>query len=252
MNNHYEASPKVRELEKTLCQFAYVNGFDRAEVFDDLLRYIISFFTWKFQPVEPWRYNKEQIAVFWKMLTQWFVIMDKQTIGKEWYDALGDLYMAITGSSGHTKRLGQNFTPDSVCNLMSKIVGAEKGGTGMISDAACGSGCILLAAHVKSFKNYLVAEDIDRTCCMMAVCNFIIHGCHGEVIWHNSLQPESYYGGWLVNEHLGECGIPSVREIPQEESVLWKSWQHRKQEQAIREVLELEKQSNPMKSNNIK
>lgn len=230
MSNHYEAPPEVRELEKTLCQFAYANGFDRAEVFYDLLKYIISYFTWKFQSIEAWRYNKEQTIVFWKMLTQWFLIMDRQTIGKKWYDAFGDLYMAIIGSSSRTKKLGQNFSPDTICELMSKITESEKGSNGMILDPTCGSGCLLLAAHAEHPTNYLLAEDIDHTCCMMTVCNFIIHGCHGEVIWHDSLNPDSYYGGWLVNEHLGKCGIPSVREISQEESALWNFWQHRRQE----------------------
>lgn len=230
MSNHYEAPIEVRELEKILCQFAHANGFDRAEVFDDLLRYIISFFTMKFSPLKPWRYNKEQTVVFWTMLTQWLLLMEKQTIRKEWYDAFGDLYMETIASTGRTKKLGQNFTPDSVCDLMSRITNVKTSGSGMISDPTCGSGCILLAAHAEHPTSYLVAEDIDRTCCMMTVCNFIIHGCHGEVIWHNSLEPESYFGGWLVNEHLNKCGLPSAREITKEESVLWNSWENRKQE----------------------
>lgn len=88
---------------------------------------------------------------------------------------------------------------------------------------------------------------------MMTVCNFIIHGCRGEVIWHNSLEPESYSAGWLVNEHFGKCGLPSVREIPKEESVLWNFWQHRKQEDAIRKVLkpDMEKQNNQLNKSKI-
>lgn len=243
MSTHYETPPEVRELEKILSQFAYANGFDMAEVFDDMLRYIIGFFTWNMKPLDSWRYKKEHTIVFWNMLCRWIMTMQKQTIRKEWYDAFGDLYMALIGSTSRTKKLGQNFTSDEICELMSMITGVKGDGDGMILDPTCGSGRTLLAAHIKHPQSYVVAEDIDKTCCMMTVCNFIIHGCHGEIIWHDSLNPDSYFGGWLVNEHLGKCGLPSVREINKEESVLWNHWQDRKQEHIIQQAPELEKES---------
>lgn len=255
MSTNYEAPLELQELEKTLRQFTYANGYDMTKVFDDMLRYIIGFFTWEVKPLESWRYKKEHNIVFWKMLTQWFSIMDKQTIRKEWYDAFGDLYMALIGNTSRIKGLGQNFTPSEICELMAEITGtknlteAKENDDGMISDPNCGCGRTLLAAHVRHPKKYIVAEDIDMTCCMMTVCNFIVHGCVGEVIWHDSLNPDTYYGGWLVNEYLDICGIPSVREIPKEESALWDFWQRRKQKAAIREALELDmkQQSNQIK-----
>jgi type I restriction enzyme M protein len=234
MNNHYEAPPEVREIEKILRQFTYANGYDMTEVFSDMLRYIIGYFTWKAEPLKPWRYKKEQNIVFWKVLCHWILIMKRQIAIQGWYDVFGDLYMSIVGSNSRTRSLGQNFTPAEVCELMTMITGNATSGNGMISDPTCGSGRTLLSAHAQHPKSYLVAEDIDRTCCMMTVCNFIIHGCHGEVICHNSLLPESYSDGWLVNEHLGRCGLPSVRQISKEESALWNFWQHRKQEQTIK------------------
>lgn len=233
MSSHYEAPSEVRELEKLLSGFSCSNGYRVSEVFDDMLRYFIGYFTWDVKPFESWRYKKEHTVVFWQMLTEWITIIQKQTIKHEWYDVFGDLYMSLVGSISRTKQFGQNFTPDDVCELMSQITNAKAGKcdeNGMISDPTCGSGRTLLSAHAKHPKMYLVAEDIDRTCCMMTVCNFIVHGCHGEVIWHDSLNPDSYYGGWLVNEHLGKCGIPSIREISQEEPALWNFWQHRRQE----------------------
>ena len=81
--------------------------------------------------------------------------------------------------------------------------------------------------HAKHVGNYYVAEDIDRTCCMMTVCNFIIHGVEGEVIWHNALQPDTFYGGWKTNEQLNSLfskyrGISHVREISYDETLLKK------------------------------
>lgn len=243
MSNHYEAPTEVREIEKLLRQFTYANGYDMAEVFNDMLRYIIGYFTWKAESLKPWCYKKEHNTVFWEILCQWILIMKRQIAIQGWYDVFGDLYMSLVGGSSRTKSLGQNFTPDEVCELMTMIMGKSASEKGMISDPTCGSGRTLLSAHAAHPQKYLVAEDIDRTCCLMTVCNFIIHGCHGEVICHNSLDPESYSCGWLVNEHLGRCGLPSVREIPKEESARWNFWQHRKQEQAIQKVLELEKQA---------
>lgn len=253
MSNHCEAPPEVREIEKLLRQFTYAGGFDTMEVFNDMLRYIIGYFTWKAEPLKPWRYKKEHNIVFWNILCHWILIMKRQIAINGWYDVFGDLYMSITGSNSRTRNLRQNFTPDEVCELITMIMGKAAGENGMISDPTCGSGRTLLSAHAEHPKKYLVAENIDHTCCMMTVCNFIIHGCHGEVICHNSIDPESYFCGWLVNEHLGRCGLPSVRQIPKEESALWNFWQHRKQEDAIRKVLKLdmEKQNNQLNKSKI-
>lgn len=248
MSKHYEAPVEVREIEKLLRQFTYANGYNMPEVFNDMLRYIIGYFTWNPGPLKPWRYKKEDNIVFWKVFCHWILVMKSQIPIQGWYDVFGDLYMSLVGGSSRTQSLGQNFTPDEVCELMTKIMGKSASENGMISDPTCGSGRILLSVHAEHPQKYLVAEDIDCTCCMMTVCNFIMHGCHGEVICHNSLEPESYSRGWLVNEHLGKCGLPSVREITKEESALWNSWQYRKQEQAIQKVLELEKQDNQMKT----
>lgn len=73
-------------------------------------------------------------------------------------------------------------------------------------------------------NTYLCAEDIDRTCCLMTVCNFLIHGCVGEVIWHDSLSPDTFYDGWKVNETLAITGLPTVRRITKEESIVWQNW----------------------------
>lgn len=117
---------------------------------------------------------------------------------------------------------------------MAQIIGIDRDAdnepkTGLrISDPTCGSGRNLLSHHAENPGNFYFGEDIDRTCCLMTVCNFIIHGCVGEVVWHNSLDPESYYCGWSVNPWLNRTGIPGVIEISKEKSYIWQSWQQRK------------------------
>lgn len=41
----YETSPEVRPLEKTICEFAGLNGYDPMNVFTDFLRYVIHGFS---------------------------------------------------------------------------------------------------------------------------------------------------------------------------------------------------------------
>lgn len=76
----------------------------------------------------------------------------------------------------------------------------------------------------------------------MTVCNFIIHGCVGEVICHDSLDPNSFYAGWKINERLNTTRfspIPliTVREITKEESITIKIWENiRLEHEASKEV----------------
>ena len=86
-----------------------------------------------------------------------------------------------------------------------------------MSDPTCGSGRLHLANHARNLGNYLVAEDISRTCCLMTVCNMLIHGCVGEVIQHDSLLPEDFKDGWFVNPVLTTTGIPTIRKMSEDE-----------------------------------
>ena len=123
----------------------------------------------------------------------------------------------------------------------------QKGKKCLVSDPTCGSGRTLLAFHVRHLGNYLVAEDIDRTCCLMTVCNFILHGVEGEVIWHNSLEPDSFFEAWKTNEFLNHVskynGLPHCREISFKDSTLKRMNDKSKQVQRIRMRLEEQKKA---------
>lgn len=56
------------------------------------------------------------------------------------------------------------------------------------------------------------------------------NGCVGEVIWHDSLNPDTYYDGWKVNERLTIAGLPTIRRIAKEESVVWQAWQNQRRD----------------------
>ena len=218
MSTHYEAPSELRGLEKLLRDFTYQNGFEISRVFNDFLTYIIHGFTLNAPPLQNWRYAKEQTAVFYLMYSEWVQIMHRQTLSHSWYDAFGELFMSLVVSASGQKFKGQFFTPPNICDLMSAIssdgntLGPQKA-----NDMACGSGRILLAHHARHPEDMLYAEDIDITCCMMTVCNFLIHGCDSIVICHDSLNPDSFTAGWRVNQILKYTGIPTIRNITEQE-----------------------------------
>lgn len=222
MPKGYDAPAELRPLEKRLREFTYQNGMEISRVFQDWLRFIIGNFTLNPEPDPSWRYAKEQNLFFHQMMCEWFQIMNRQVGKLGWYDALGELYMSLIASSSHAQFTGQFFTPMNMSDMMSLMLNAGNKIGELINDPTCGSGRLLLAGHAHSPGNYLVGEDLELTCCLMTVCNFIIHGGVGVVIWHNSLNPASYNGGWLVNESLNHgLPIPHVRKVNQGEAYAW-------------------------------
>lgn len=235
MAKGYETPSELRGLEKLITNFTYQNGFEISRVFDDWLIYIITYFRYstKPQPVQDWNYTQEQDAVFMEMMQEWINIMKSKTIKSEnsWYDVFGNVYETIICSSSRATNNGQFFTPAQVCDLVAMMNDTTEPVTGKnISDMCSGSGRTLLSFHAYNPGNFLLAEDIDRTCAMMCVCNFIIHGCVGEVVWHDSLNPERYFGGWRVNEHLSSTGYPGVSRIEKEQSYVIRVLNERKSE----------------------
>lgn len=155
MSTHYEAPPEVRELEKLINDFTYRYGLDVRDVFRDFLRYIVhGFSSPDTSPFSDWCYKKEQNKAFYEMYVTWIQIMDKQIKVHGWYDALGDLFMALTSQRGQQQK-GQFFTPTHITELMSKMIMGKKQPTTQIPtlyDPAAGSGRMLLAAKASATK----------------------------------------------------------------------------------------------------
>lgn len=212
-------------------QLAYNQGLDASRVFDDMLQYIIFGFTPDHPPLTNWNYTKEQTAQIYELMTMWFKVMQKETTSKEWYDAFGVIYEDTIVGKSRRSNSGQFFTPMHACDLMAKVTyeGQSVKVGALVGDPTCGSGRTLLSFNAYQKGCYLVGEDLDRTCALMTVCNFIIHGCVGEVVWHDSLRPETYYGGWKVNAGLNNplspyFGTPHCELLNKEDSVVWNCW----------------------------
>lgn len=214
----YDTPSEIRPLEKLIVDFSYTNGFDSINVFNDFLTFIIHGFSLGTPPLHSWKYKRQHNRVFMQMVAEWTQIMNRQIKeDTDWFDPFGDLYMALVSNSTQQAQ-GQFFTPVHICELMVACAdNGEKKTGGKMNDPTCGSGRLLLAYHVRNLGNYLVGEDINRTCCLMTVCNMLIHGCVGEVICHDSLNPKNFVDGWKVNPVLTRTGIPTIKRMSMEE-----------------------------------
>lgn len=229
---------ELKEFDKVFQRLSY--GLTDSEVFDDFLLWIIAGFSYDIKWEPRYKYTKEQTMMFLDLFSELVNTMQMMLKKQEWYDPFGSIYESSISSHGRRCGAGQFFTPCTVVDFMVEIqcIGTKiekelddlTGAHIHVSDPTCGSGRMLVAFHAKNPGNFLYGEDIDRTCCLMTVCNILIHGGVGEVVWHDSLDPDSWYDGWYVNWDLNRTGIPTVRKIAQSESFIYRSWQNRKLE----------------------
>lgn len=190
--------------------------YDPAMVFDDFLEYIILYHNMDKGLKWDKRYSKAEIKTFWLMYCEWLKVMDQKLVDdKAWFDFFGVYYEAEVISKLGKQGSGQFFTPDHICDFMAEIM-LDKAEEGWINDPTCGSGRCLVAAHMKAPGAFMFGQDLDRTCALMAVCNFLIHGVRGLVVWGDTLTGE-VRAAWKVNEALDIVGLPLVRRISEGE-----------------------------------
>lgn len=239
MSKEYAGDNAIRPLEKLMNDFCRSKGYDTNQVFTDFLDYLI----WLFNPaggkIDGWKYSSDESKKFFEMAGTYLKIMAQQTQELGWYDAFGDLFMALH-PSGNGK--GQFFTPPSVCNMVAacNMRGANLeeyetrtpfGKRICINDPAAGSSRLILAGNkvlLEMMKNdlhyddikiaanrpYLVAEDLDYNCVKMSAINIMVHGCFGEAVCHDTLcEPEAVRAGYIINESMWPfpTNVPSIR-----------------------------------------
>jgi type I restriction enzyme M protein len=192
--------------------------YGAAIVFDDFLDYVIASFSIDQSVTWEKSYNKSEMQVFWLMYLEFIKVMDQKCItNQDWFDFPGLYYEAEISSKSGRQGAGQFFTPPSICDLMTATNTATKKKGLLVNDPSCGSGRCLMSFHVQNLGNYYVAQDIDRTCAKMTICNFLVHGLQADVIWGNTLTME-YFDAWKVNEVLHvNSGVPHVRRFNSQE-----------------------------------
>ena len=133
----------------------------------------------------------------------------------QWLDVFGMLYEDMYLTAGKASKTGQFFTPQSVSNLMSSIIGSGKNeatsakieGT-TVNDCAAGSGRLLLAHFIEASKLdhsaglpfQYIAQDSDPLVCKMCALNMMVHGMNGRVICQDTLAMSTPSVEYFVNE----------------------------------------------------
>lgn len=234
-------------LAKNIEQFSYHGGYQPSVVFDDLLRYIINGYTLpeKGNGIKGWGYKKEENRWFWEMAGKLAIAMKPEIEKRGWYDVLGGIYESIIAGKSRRSYCGQFFTPIDLCDLMTEITTytADDKRGGVVGDPCCGSGRTLLSFNAKHGGHYFIAEDLDETCAMMTVVNFLYHGIRGEVVWHDALCIEPVWAVWKVNNNIRNpffkfFGIPHVEPISWDESWLGRSWKNGEERTRLRSKLQ--------------
>lgn len=113
-------------------------------------------------------------------------------------DVLGSVFMQMQPN----KKLGQEFTPSCLCELMDACTNddesvkrtIEKTGYLTVDDICCGSGGIAIAKYkglksrgIDVSKVFFSASDIDKRCCQMALMQFTYMGMKAKVFHQDVL-----------------------------------------------------------------
>ena len=199
---------EIRLRRHVLSEFQKLNSLLHGSVsdtFDHFLSFTVNGFEVGGEGLKWWNYNKTQTQYFMDFFHTWTVSLKEMLEVKPWYDFFGEIYESEVASVRRKSGSGQFFTPQSVCEFMAAIVAATD--EEHISDPCCGSGRLLLAAHADNPSAVVQAQDLDRTCVLMTICNFIAHGVRGKVIWGDSLRGD-VHEAFLVNPGLGDPSSP--------------------------------------------
>jgi type I restriction enzyme M protein len=197
---------------------------DTGRLFDDFLDLVLCSLTNQRQEARylatAKRYDREELNTIAQLFGGLITIHEAQTAERKWYDALGEIYQYLASRS-KASRMGQFFTPASVCDLMAEMtLGKDREGTS-ICDPACGSGRTLLAAYAIHPKLTTIAgADLDPICAKMCALNFWLHGIRGEVACMNSLSQE-WYHAYITHPRLSWPFVVFLDEARKEDSLLY-------------------------------
>lgn len=150
-------------------------------------------------------YTHEELTTFQEAFAALVIEMDNNGAGLK--DVLGEYFEKYF----YNERLGQFFTPPSLCKLMTELSQTEGEN---IYDPCCGSGRIFLAAAEKNREVTFYGSDISETCCKMTLINMCLNGLKCRITWMNSLSLE-IFKEWAVTFTIFPR-IPFIVEIKKE------------------------------------
>ncbi|OIN61175.1 N-6 DNA methylase [Arsenicibacter rosenii] len=222
---------ELRALNKIFSEKDY--SWDYADSFRDWIDFLVE----SFMPVRQGEYERlkkkhKDLDWFVRMTNEWVMVQHRMINDREhgWYDSLGTLY-EILSSRGKRDALGQFFTPECVCDFMTTLQLTDPKPVGKtINDPACGSGRLLLSFHAHASGNFQYGADLDAICAKMTAVNMCLHGCVGQAVCMDSLNPDDWRFGYEINKYLNRGGWLSIVPIQKEQCYTWRLWQQEKAE----------------------
>lgn len=155
------------------------------------------------------KYNAKEMIDFSHSFAALVCEMDNNGLGL--VDILGEYFQEFF----YNEKLGQFFTPPSVCDLVSNIINPTDGN---IADPCCGSGRFFLSSAKKNRNVLFYGADISEDCCKMTLINMCLNGLQGHVSWMNTLTLETFKE-WGVRIHsLTRC--PYIFEIEEKQNII--------------------------------
>ena len=202
----------LQELDKLSTYLDSLSArYGREVVFRDFLEIVVCTLSMgreeeRFHDIKS-RYEVADMDVFTSAFAALIVEMDNE--GKGLKDVLGDYFQ----EHFYNERLGQFFTPTSISDLMSAIVGPSDAKT--IHDPCVGSGRQFLS-HAKSQREKggepatYIGADISEMCCLITLINMCLNGLKGMVLHADSLRLEVWRSWTVVGGE--KMGVPFVVE----------------------------------------
>lgn len=188
------------------------------QVFDDFLKMVICAYSIGRMEDEYNRiaknYDPDEIPLFGSALTELIMEHERTNNRSEWVDVVGTTFEQINSASS-ASRMGQFFTPVSLCRMMAEMT--QDGKTeGSVNDPTCGSSRNLIA-HAQLHPNnrfnfWYVGSDLDERCVNMSVINFIMFGMKGVVIHMNALSMEIFKGYRVFIPETGMGVTPLTKD----------------------------------------
>lgn len=197
----------LQQQANKLLKVAQRNDIEPYRALDALLDYLIG--TFEMENLKKFEFDYSAVFVdakqrnedMFSLLADWFVqVTEEMEGGQGFLDWFGAVYEEMFKGKSKASALGQFYTPESICQMMARIV---KPDGGSCNDCACGSGRTLLAAFAENDKTkfqWYEAGDIDYTSCKMCALNFMIHGMIGEVKRQDALMQDTPSVIYHINE----------------------------------------------------
>ena len=157
------------------------------------------------------KYNKEEQQLFPAMVAELTLELEDRVQMGRYTDVLGEIFHEL---ELHNKWKGQFFTPQSVCDMMGKMVTDFKAisrtvktyGFTSINEPSCGSGAMLLGfangckdVGINPCQEILFsAQDIDERCIHMAYIQCALYGFPAIIQQMNTLTMKAYSEPWFT------------------------------------------------------